>query len=69
MGKPENPGDFEEYSSGELKFYIHKEIWNTYDMAKGELLMRIEGYGRFTLRLAEDSTGLHKGKPADREKR
>jgi len=52
MGTPDEIGSFEEYTAGDLTFFIHKEIWETRDLAKGELVMRIEGYGRFTLKLA-----------------
>jgi hypothetical protein len=53
MGMPDNREDFEEYSSGELRFFIHKEIWETRDLSKGELVIRIEGYGRYTLKLGK----------------
>lgn len=49
MGKPDELENFEEYTAGDLKFFIHKEIRETRDLTKGELVMRIEGYSRFTL--------------------
>ncbi|MGV8124791.1 MAG: hypothetical protein AB2L14_34005 [Candidatus Xenobiia bacterium LiM19] len=51
MGTPDEIGSFEEYTAGDLTFFIHKEIRETRDLAKGELVIRIEGYGRFTLKL------------------
>jgi len=51
MGTPDNISEFERYTAENLTFFIHREIWQTRDLSKGDLVIRIEGYGRFTLTL------------------
>jgi hypothetical protein len=53
MGQPDSISEFERYTAGDLTFFLHRELWQTRDLSKGELVIRIEGYGRFTLTLSK----------------
>lgn len=52
MGKPENPEDFVHFDADEgIELYIAKEVLNSMAPEQRELLVSIQGYGRFRLDL------------------
>ena len=50
MGKPENQEDFVRFDADEgIILYVAKDILESPAVARGELLVAVQGYGRFRI--------------------